>query len=199
MGMAATPEKARHRWFQITPGRLLVVLLAVEGLLWLSERFHRLPKGWPAVIAIGAVGAFLLLMFLWFAAALLFRWRFQFSILSMLVLTVAVALPCAWLETEMQRARKQCEAASAIEELGGTVQRDFRSPWLRNLLGDDLLNGIFLVDFSHTHLTDSGLDQVKGLGELQGLWLGETQITDDGLVKLKALENNKLPELALIG
>ena len=77
-----------------------VVLLAVEGLLWLSERFHWLPKGWPVVIAIGAVGALLLLMSVSFAAALLFHWRFQYGILSLLVLTVAVALPCAgWRQT----------------------------------------------------------------------------------------------------
>jgi hypothetical protein len=38
--MTDAPEKARRRWFHVTPGRLLVVLLTVEGLLWLSERFQ---------------------------------------------------------------------------------------------------------------------------------------------------------------
>ena len=35
--------KPNLRWFDLTPGRWLAALLAVEGLLWLSERF-----GWPA-------------------------------------------------------------------------------------------------------------------------------------------------------
>lgn len=38
VGMAAAAEKAR--WYRVTPGRLLPLLLAVEGFLWLSERFH---------------------------------------------------------------------------------------------------------------------------------------------------------------
>ena len=57
-----------------------------------------------------AVGAALLLMFLWFAAALVFRWRFQFGILSLLLLVVVVAVPCSWLETAMKAAPEQQEA-----------------------------------------------------------------------------------------
>ena len=33
---------------------------------------------------------------------LIFRWRFQFSIRSLLVLTVAVAVPCSWLAVEVK-------------------------------------------------------------------------------------------------
>ena len=69
------------RWFVPTPGRLLVLLLAVEGLLWLSERFRWFPfnqhKGWTVLIAVAAVGVFLLLMFLWFLAALIFAGGFS--------------------------------------------------------------------------------------------------------------------------
>ena len=35
-------------------------------------------------------------MLLWFLAALLFRLRFQFSLLSLLLLAVVVAVPCSW-------------------------------------------------------------------------------------------------------
>ncbi len=56
------------RWFVPTPGRLLPVLLAVEGFLWLSERFRWFAfnqhKGWTVLIAVASVGVFLLLMFL---------------------------------------------------------------------------------------------------------------------------------------
>ena len=57
---------------------------AGRGLLWLSERFHWFPfnahKGWTVLIAVASLGVFLLLMLLWFLAALVLRLRFQFSI-----------------------------------------------------------------------------------------------------------------------
>jgi hypothetical protein len=31
---------AKPRWYRLTPDRLILGLLAVEGLLWLSERFR---------------------------------------------------------------------------------------------------------------------------------------------------------------
>ncbi len=99
---------SRRRWFRPTPGRLvLLVLLAVEGLLWLSERFQWFAfnqhAGWTVLIALAGVGVFLLLMLFWYVLALVFRWRFQFSILWLLVLTLAVALPCSWLAAEIKR------------------------------------------------------------------------------------------------
>jgi hypothetical protein len=44
--------KGKSHWFRFTPGWLLAVLLAVEGLPWLSEQFRWLPKGWPVLITI---------------------------------------------------------------------------------------------------------------------------------------------------
>jgi len=74
-------------------------LLAVEGLLLLSERFRWFAfnerKGWTVLIAVAAVGLAGLCTLLWFAVALLLRRPFQFSIRSLLVLTVAVAIPCS--------------------------------------------------------------------------------------------------------
>ena len=50
------------------------LLLAVEGLLWLSERFHWFAfnqhKGYAVLIAVAGVAVFLLLMRLWFLAGL---------------------------------------------------------------------------------------------------------------------------------
>ena len=171
-----------RRWYHVTPGRLLPVLLAVEGFLWLSRAIPvvRLNqhKGWPVVIAIGAVGAFLLVMFLWFLAALVFRWRFQFSILSLLVLTVAVALPFAWLATEMKAAREQQEVVEEIEKLGGEVCYDYQQDddttskppepaWLRGLLGDDLFANVTQVDLTDSETSDAGLEHLKGLTQLR--------------------------------
>ena len=62
-------------------------LLALEGFLLLSAWFRWFPfnqhKGWTVLICLATVGAALVLMFLWFLAALVFRLRFQFSILAL--------------------------------------------------------------------------------------------------------------------
>ena len=99
-------------------------LLALEGFLLLSAWFRWFPfnqhKGWTVLIAWRRWGR-LLLMFLWFLAALVFRWRFQFSVLSLLVLVVAVAIPFSWLATEMKAAKQQRDAVTAVIRAGGWV------------------------------------------------------------------------------
>ncbi|MGO9113208.1 MAG: hypothetical protein ACLP9L_28575 [Thermoguttaceae bacterium] len=95
--------QARVR-FHFTPGHCLAALPAVEFLLFLSQWFRWLPKGWPVLTAVAAVGLVVLAMFVWFGMALAFGRRFQFSIRSLLVLTVAVALSCSWLAVEIRRA-----------------------------------------------------------------------------------------------
>ncbi len=91
------------RFLYPTPGWLVILSLAVTGILFLSERFQWFPfnthKGWTVLIAVAAVGLVLVLMFFWFVIALLSPLRLQFSIRSLLVVTVAVALPFSWLAT----------------------------------------------------------------------------------------------------
>lgn len=48
----------KRHWNEITPGRLLVVLLAVEVTLFLSEHWY--PKGWAVLIAATTVAAVIL-------------------------------------------------------------------------------------------------------------------------------------------
>jgi hypothetical protein len=76
----------------------VIALPAVEGLLWLSERFG-LPawhKGYAVLTVVASVGVAMVLMLVWFGVALVFRWRFQFSLRTLLVLTVVIAVPCSW-------------------------------------------------------------------------------------------------------
>ena len=85
-------------------------------LLWLSERFGWLGwhKGYAVLTGVAVVGVAMLLMLVWFAVALVFRRRFQFSIRSLLVLVVVVALPCSWMAVERQRAEKQRSAKTVF-------------------------------------------------------------------------------------
>jgi hypothetical protein len=219
----AEMKPPKLRWFQPTPGRLLAVLLAVEGLLWLSERLGspEWHKGYAVLVAIACVGVALLVMFLWFIAALCFRWRFQFSLRALLVLTVAVAVPCSWMAVEMKRAREHKIVAEELGKHGVWVLVDYpsslpyRAPpepnWLRKVLGDDffsrshcmiastdatdarlkelaaVLTPVTQLNLENRHVTDRGIEHLKGLVELRCLVLNDTQLTDDGLEHLKGL------------
>jgi hypothetical protein len=192
------PATPKLRWFHLTPGRLLVVLLAVEAVLLLSERFRWFPfneyKGWTVLITLGVVGVFLLFMLIWFVFALLFRRRFQFSIRSLLVLTIAVALPFSWLAVEVKRAREQKEAVEAITEDWGWRQYDDEYGksacppalrWMKEQLGHDFFSNVDEVDFSNTKVTDAGIEHLKGWTQLKLLILSNTKVTDVGLEHLK--------------
>ena len=101
---------ARANW-------LIVALLVVEGLLWLSDRFQwpTWHKGYAVLIAVASVAVVFVVMLLWLIVALIFRLRFQFSIRSLFVLTVAVAIPCSWLGVEIKAAREQEETVKEID------------------------------------------------------------------------------------
>ena len=207
MGMAAASAcKARRRWFRLTPDRCVVLMLALEGFLLLSAWFRWFPfnehKGWTVLICIASVGVALLLMFLWFLAALLFRLRFQFGILALLLLVIVVAVPCSWLATEMKAARRQREAVAWIEKVGGQVDYDYQfeppivggipstkppaPAWMRDLLGGDLFMDVVQVALTDTLVGDNGFEHLKGLTQLRFLWLGN-QVTDAGLEHLKEI------------
>ena len=204
--MTDPPPKPRR--FRLTPGRLVVALLALEGFLLLSERFQWFAfdrhKGWTMLICLAAVGAAFLLMLLWFVAALVFRRRFQFSIRSLLLLVVVVAIPCSWLATEMNKARKQREAVEEVLKVRGEVWYDYQldpsgcwipgatppgPPWLHALLGDDPLVDVTQVALFESEINDAWPEHLKPLTKLVSLRLYRVPITDAGLAHLKWLPN----------
>ena len=154
------PIPTRH--FHPTPAWVVFGLLVVEGLLWLSEWYQWFwfneKKGWTVLIAVAVVGVAMLVMLLWFLVALVFRWRFQFSVRSLLVLTVAVAVPFSWLAVEMKAAREQRELFGTFEMAGGMLQynvQDWRTgyweepvpktpvlAWAEELLGADFFEHV---------------------------------------------------------
>jgi hypothetical protein len=145
---------ADRRWFRLTPGRLIAGLLLAECLFWLSNRL-----GWPAwhkgyavLTGVASVGVVLAALFLWWLAALLFRWRFQFSLRSLLILTLTTAGVCSWFGSELKEAKRQQALIAAIV---GWVHYDYeydrndrflKNPqptgpaWLRRIVTDDFLD-----------------------------------------------------------
>jgi hypothetical protein len=193
-------EIAKPRWFHLTPDRLILALLAVEGLLWLSDRLgcQAWHKGYAVLTAVASAAASMLLMLGWCAVALLFRWRFQFSIRSLLLLVVVVAIPCSW----MAVAGRQKEVVEEIRQLGGLVQHDYKfqesgnpfasgvppgPTWLRDLLGEDFFATVVDVNCVGSSVTNAGLEHLKGLTQLKRLELSTMPVTDAGLGHLKGL------------
>ena len=97
--------------------------MAVELLLWLSDRFDWLGwhKGYAVLTSVAVVGVAMLAMAVWFAAVLVFRRRFQFSVRSLFVLVVAVALPFSWLAVNIKEARDRAQQLLSIR-IGDRVE-----------------------------------------------------------------------------
>ena len=131
----------------LTVNHLVMPLLVMEFMVWLSDRLG-LPewdKRHAVLAAMVVVGFVMFLILVWYIVALLFRWPFQFSIRSLLLLVVAVAVPFSWLAVEIQQAKREREAVVGIEELGGHVTYDWKvgkgvalpppgPAWLRSML-----------------------------------------------------------------
>ena len=133
------------------------------------------------------------------------RW-YQFSLRTLMISTMIVAIACGWLGRRIERKRKEREAIQAILKFGGSVEYDYQllhpfpgaswSPiaepygpaWMRNLLGENFfseVNGVLLYE---SRITDDGLVNLKWFKEAQYLWLEEDKIGDIGLVNLKPLK-----------
>jgi hypothetical protein len=125
------------------------------------------------------------------------RW-FQFSLRSVMIFTVIIAIGAGWLGKRIEQKRRQREAVEAIGRLGGWISYDYGTlmgvtppgpEWLRNLLGEDFFCGnAVTVSLSHgTNVSDSALVHLTALPRLQILDLNNTQVTDAGLIQLEGL------------
>jgi len=124
------------------------------------------------------------------------RW-FQYRLRTLLMLMLLASIGMSWLAVRMKRARMEHEAAKAILKAGGQVAYVYEldaagkkipgatppaPTWLRNLLGNDLFDGVAEVRVGG----DAELEYVKHLPNLQSLsfWCGP-KLTDAGLAHLQ--------------
>jgi len=206
--------KPKRRWYQFTPDRFVLALLAVEVFLLLSERFQWFTfsghKGWTVLISLAAVGAAVLFLPLWFLVSLVCRWRFQFSLRTLLIVVLVLCLPLGWLGEKVRQARRHQETVKAIEEAGGYVGHEYEVLGLD--LGDvdyvglgrdsgdaeleDLkeqlegLTGLRALDVDCCYgITDAGMEHLQGLNNLKWLNISHTKVTEAGLEDLKGMTN----------
>lgn len=197
-----TPDSTRH-WYRLSPDRLVVGLLLTVCLLWVSERFQWFGfnhhNGWTVLIAVATIGVAALVMLLWWAAGLIFRWRFQFGIRSLLVFCAAASIAAGWLAVEREQARRQADESINSDWLpvydwqldaDGTPNSNPEPPeprWLRKMLGGNFFSAVVVIYNNDPRITDAGLEHLKALTQLRELYLMRTQITDAGLEYLKEL------------
>ncbi len=215
---------SKSRWFRLTPDRVLLALPPIWGGLFLCEHFHCLPKGYSVLLAAATLAVILALLLLWFAVALLFRWRFQYSLRSLLLVMLLASIGMSWFAVKMQRASRQREAVEAIKELGGSVNYDwdYSDPpvpaCVRNVFGEDFLATAVDVFFPYDgSLTDADLGHLEVLTKLRALSLGGTlpilggiplpahryqyhrkQVTNAGMKHLRRLMKLEVLDLAKI-
>jgi hypothetical protein len=90
------------------------------------------------------------------------RW-FQFSLRTLLIATLIVAIPCAWLGRKIAQKQREREAVEAIVKAGGIVCYDYQKPsfitgrtfkpteepygpaFVRSLFGDNFFSEVYAV------------------------------------------------------
>jgi hypothetical protein len=189
-------SETKRRWYRPTPGRLIAALLAWEVVLLAVEPAGWIPKGYTVLLALASVVLTIAFLFAWFLFALVFRRRFQYSIRSLLLLTVAVAVPMSWLTVEMKRTREQLVILRELKKWDGiwsishsgnlTPEKwsNFETQFGLLIYGDRLC-----VALGHSKNTDAALELLKGLPELRELHLFGSEVTDEGLKNISLMEN----------
>lgn len=214
--MDANKPHSKPCWYHLTPDRLIFGMLLVECLLGLWDWLHGpvWHKGYAVLMCVAVAATALFVMLLWFVVAWFFQRRFRFSIRSLLVLTIAVAVPCSWLGYEMERAKAQRAGLATMETISQKVPSagfgfrqalppfppatprwlwdllDYGGPTWQSLLSDNfVINELSLAGIS---ITDRELEYcVKRLPDLEQLSLRNTPITDAGLKHMKGLTGLK--------
>jgi hypothetical protein len=142
------------------------------------------------------------------------RW-FQFSLRTLMIFTVIVAVPCAWMGRKIDQKRHERNAVETIRKLGGAVyynyemETDFEPPedrhfnaqphgpgWLRRILGDDFFSDPTVAMVAGDDWSDDDLACFEALPTLKSVRLGPAlRVTDDGLAHLENL--SQLESLSL--
>jgi hypothetical protein len=203
-GSSPDASESRRREQRIR-GRILIGLLAFEAFLLACDSFRWFGfdehKGWTVSMAVLSVVAAAFLAFLVRRP----RWH-QFSLRSLLIFTVIVAVASAWLRSEVESKRQEREAVAAIVQAGGTVDYDYQwdyrqsgqpgqsvkppgPGWLRGLLGENFFARVRSVSFDRMPGADvnavaPNLDRIAGV---RYLYFNNSNLADDGLAHVKGM------------
>jgi hypothetical protein len=181
----------------------VVALYLSDQYDWFAFNRH---KGSTVLIAVATVAAGFCLMAVWAVGAHLLMRRAQFGLATLLLMITAVALPCAWLTREMQKAQRITEAVAQIEREGGYALCFFLTKansgaaigfvepyegtpkWLLQAFGDEFfgeIHSVLLADGNR--LSDvASFPELQSLDVMSGVLIGDADL--DAIVQLRHLE-----------
>jgi hypothetical protein len=120
------------------------------------------------------------------------RRRLRFSLRTLLLLVVVIAVPMGW---KVNRVRNQRLVVAEIERLNGHVYYDYHRrafnnggnpqlpgpDWLRDLLGVDYFADVVHINVNGPQVTNETLALLSSLTHLQALGVESDRITDSGV------------------
>ncbi len=123
------------------------------------------------------------------------RW-FQFSLRTLLLLTLVLAVLLATWKTSVQPYVAQKRAADKLAKIGAEIELAPGEPsWMRSLLGEAYTMDVVMVRLEGKEFADRDLAPLADLPQLQRLFLDYVPITDEGLKQIEHLTN--LREISL--
>lgn len=199
----------KPRWYAPTPARFLFAVLLMQGVLFLSTYFRWFwfneLKGYTVVLVVAATSVLLLLLVVWQLGRRLFGRKAQFSLASILLLILVVAIPCGWLTHELAITKQRRETLAAIDcsvtydvdlttaLLPDDLHRRLRTA-LETVLGDDFFVGQVYVEVDHS--ADENARKIGALTHITALAFDDDGITDAGVAHLGGLTSLRLLRLS---
>jgi hypothetical protein len=117
--------------------------------------------------------------------------RLQFTLRSLLILTLLVSLPLGWMAFRRAQVQRRWKRYHALKTLGGEIDLHFANRGER-LEGDGADDSppwhIIAVRLPKSRITNAELALVESLSTLKELDLSGTKISDEGLARLGRLD-----------
>ncbi len=126
-------------------------------------------------------------------SATMARWRhrLQFTLRSLLILTLLVSLPLGWMAFRRAQVQRRWKRYYALKTLGGEIDLHFANRGER-VEGDGADDSppwhIIAVRLPKSRITNAELALVESLSTLKELDLSGTKISDEGLTRLGRLD-----------
>ena len=111
------------------------------------------------------------------------RW-YQFSLRTLMLFMVVCAIPSGWVGSKLESTRREQVVVAKLEVIGVTVEYHemYGPPWITRHF-----RRIREVTFVLTQGNDTRLAYLKGLTNLESLWIWDLRPTNTGLEHLKEL------------
>ncbi len=189
-------------WSRRVVDCIIVSLFVVHGLLLLSQRYD-----WFSIndqvdramaIDLAATVITLFGMLICGVSAAFMGCPLQFSLRSLSLLTISIAITSTWLGVEFNRQRHEFDVANAIQQAGGKAGGSHTV--LSRLLNDKrlvVLEKVAIGSKYKSSFTDKDLFRLNGLRRLKRLNIYHGAVTDDGLEYLR--DHQYLTDLVLEG